>query len=96
MPSIFKNERQHVGRLLDARPSEATAEVLAAWAQGMSRWPLTKIRRHQRINRAQQVTIHGRADKETARANLQAMEDVYRRAVEIKCWPECEAIALGE
>jgi hypothetical protein len=81
-------ETQYVGALHDCRPSEATAEVLAAWVQGMSRWPLTKIRRHQRINRAQQIIVHGRPDKEMARANLQAMEDVYRRAVGLKCFPE--------
>lgn len=79
-------ETQYAGELLNCRPSEATAEVLAAWVQGMSKWPLAKIRKHQRINRAQQVLIHGRADKETARANLQAMEDVYRRAVGLKCF----------
>ena len=40
------------------------------------------------MTETQYAMVHWRPDKEMARANLQAMEDVYRRAVEIKCWPE--------
>jgi hypothetical protein len=76
--SAMRHDRAYVGMLLDARPSKATPEVLAAWAHGMACWPLAKIRRHQRINYSH--------PKRTA--DLDVMQDVYRRAVEIKCFPD--------
>ncbi len=81
----MSTEQQYVGALLDGRPSQATPGMLAAWAQGMSKWPLAKIRRHQRINSAHRQ----RTD------DLEVMVHVYRRAVEIKCFPETRPIKSG-
>jgi hypothetical protein len=68
-----------------ARPRDATADVLTAWASLISTWPLAKIRRYQRINLG-----HPRRTPD-----LEVMFRVYCRAIDMKCFPETRLARSG-
>ena len=60
----------------DPRPSEASEETLERWVQTLRHWPLSKLRRHQRINLG-----HPRRT-----VDLDIMLGVYHRAIDLKCF----------